>query len=84
MGCKHTEFDGLVKVTRIVADHEEKIGEHVEAMSYAVDLSISCRTCGEKLLFRGLPTGLVVNGAAVSLDHTEARLYAIAESKLKH
>jgi hypothetical protein len=41
---------------------------------YSVDVRVQCADCGHKFRFIGLPAGLDLNGAAVSIDGTEARL----------
>ncbi|HKB35360.1 MAG TPA: hypothetical protein VKD72_02835 [Gemmataceae bacterium] len=37
-------------------------------------MTIRCEQCGTPFRFIGLPAGLGLNGAAVSVDGTEARL----------
>lgn len=63
MTCEHREFDAFVEVNRI-----EDVGR------FSADLRIRCRECGIPFRFIGLPAGVDLNGAAVSVDATEARL----------
>jgi len=39
-----------------------------------VEVRLTCQGCGEPFRFRGLPVGLNLDGAAVSVDGLEARL----------
>lgn len=61
--CKHENFAARVNVNRL-----EDSGR------FSADVTIQCIQCGEPFRFLGLPTGLDLNGAAVSADGTEARL----------
>lgn len=63
MACEHLEFEATVNVARL-----EDIGR------FSADVRISCVKCGKPMRFLGLPMGLDRNGAAVSVDGTEARL----------
>lgn len=63
MACEHTSFDCCVNVNRI-----EDIGR------FSADVTIRCMDCGTPFRFIGLPAGLDLNGASVSVDGTEARL----------
>lgn len=63
MSCEHRQFDARVSVDRLV-----DIGR------FTADIRINCRECGIAMRFIGLPAGLDLNGAAVSVDATEARL----------
>lgn len=63
MGCKHENFAAQVDVTRL-----EDIGR------FTADVRIECVDCGVPMRFIGLPAGVSLNGAAVSIDATEARL----------
>lgn len=40
----------------------------------SVDIRIMCEDCEQPVHFKGMPRGLNVNGAARSVDGTEARL----------
>lgn len=61
--CKHMNFVADVAVNRL-----EDSGR------FSADIKINCKECGEPFRFLGLPVGLDLNGACVSVDGTEARL----------
>lgn len=61
--CPHDFFQANVTVDRI-----ENTGR------FTADIKIECERCGVPMKFLGLPRGLDMNGAAVSIDGTEARL----------
>lgn len=61
--CEHTKFSANVTVNRL-----EDCGR------FCADVRIACEDCGTPFRFIGLPTGLDLNGASVSVDGTEARL----------
>lgn len=63
MKCEHTNFATNVTINRL-----EDIGR------FAAEITINCEDCGVPMRFIGLPGGLDLNGATVSLDGTEARL----------
>lgn len=63
MPCEHKDFEADVTVNRL-----EDTGR------FSADVRIKCVGCGTPFRFIGLPTGLDLNGAAVSVDGTEARL----------
>lgn len=63
MACKHENFDASVAVNRL-----EDCGR------LTADVRIKCRDCGVPMRFIGLPAGVDLNGAAVSIEATEARL----------
>lgn len=65
-GCDHPGFNASVEVSRL-----EDIGR------FTADVKIECAVCGVPMRFIGLPTGLDLNGASVSVDGTEGR-FAIA------
>ena len=64
--CKHEAFECNVAVASM-----EDIGR------FQADVTIRCQQCGTPFRFIGLPTGLDLNGASVSVDGTEGR-FAIA------
>ena len=66
LNCKHPNFNASVEVNRL-----EDISRFV------ADVKISCAECGVLMRFIGLPAGLDLNGASVSVDGTEGR-FAIA------
>ena len=61
--CKHEQFFANVDVQRL-----EDTGR------FAADIRIKCIQCDTPFRFIGLPAGVDLNGAAVSIDGTEARL----------
>ncbi len=61
--CQHLDFDAYVAVNRL-----EDSGR------FAADVRIECRDCRKPFVFKGLPPGVNLDGAAVSIDGTEARL----------
>ncbi len=64
--CEHQSFECNCAVNRI-----EDTGR------FNMDVTVKCVDCGVPFRFIGLPTGLDMNGAAVSVDGTEGR-FAIA------
>lgn len=67
--CLHMNFEANVEVNRILKD--ETSGE-VER--YSADVRIDCADCHLPFRFIGLPVGVDLNGAAVSVSGQEARL----------
>lgn len=63
MKCEHLDFSADVQVARI-----ENVGR------FMADVRIKCTHCGEPFRFLGLPAGIDLEGAAVSVDGYEARL----------
>lgn len=66
ISCDHPSFNATVDVSRL-----EDTGRFMS------DVEISCAVCGVPMRFIGLPAGLDMNGATVSMDGTEGR-FAIA------
>jgi len=66
MSCEHRDFEASVEVNRL-----EDTGR------FNADVRIKCVECGTPFRFIGLPAGVDLNGAAVSIDGTEGR-FAIA------
>ena len=64
--CGHNNFRVDAAVNRL-----EDIGR------FNVDIRITCDECGKPFRFIGLPSGVDLNGASVSLDAEEGR-FAIA------
>jgi hypothetical protein len=69
--CKHKEFDATVDVNRL---------EDTER--FCTDVRITCRQCQMPFRFIGLPAGLYLNGAATSVDATEARLAIVPKGEV--
>ncbi len=65
--CPHMNFVASVTVNRI----EKTEGGPGER--YQADVRVECENCGTPFLFVGLPAGLDMNGAAVSVDRQEGR-----------
>ena len=61
--CEHKDFEASVAISRL-----EDIGR------FAANVRVHCNECGVPFQFIGLPCGLNLEGAAVSVDGTEARL----------
>lgn len=61
--CEHPDFAASVTVNRLA-----------DSGRFAADVTIRCTACGVPFRFIGLPCGVDLNGAAVSVDGTEARL----------
>lgn len=68
--CKHENFRAEVNVHRLTGE---------EPMRFNSDIKIFCAVCGLPFRFRGLPVGLLLDGAAMNFDGTEAR-FAIVPS----
>lgn len=69
MSCKHENFAANVQVNRL--QRKEGIDD---GMRFNADIRIKCADCDLSFRFIGLPAGVDLNGAAVSIDGTEARL----------
>lgn len=61
--CEHNDFESHVVISRL-----EDCGR------FAADVTIRCKECNVPFKFLGLPWGVSLEGAAVSVDGTEARL----------
>lgn len=68
MSCTHPDFVARVDVNRI-GRVEAGAVEYFQA-----DVRITCAACQVPFRFLGLPAGLDMHGAAVSIDGEEARL----------
>lgn len=69
--CEHMNFACECNVGRL----SETEGGPITR--YSLDVRVVCADCGLPFRFIGLPTGLDLNGAAVSIDGLEGR-FAIA------
>ena len=67
MNCKHENFQSNVSICRITNNDGN-------ADRFNAELRVNCVDCGEPFKFLGLPTGLDLNGASVSVDGFEARM----------
>lgn len=61
--CEHTDFVATVTVNRLA-----------DSGRFTADIRIDCKECGLPFRFLGLPLGLDLDGAAMSVDALEARL----------
>ena len=61
--CSHEHFEAQVTVNRLE-----------DTDRFAADVTVKCIDCDTPFCFLGLPAGLNLDGAAVSVDRTEARL----------
>jgi hypothetical protein len=68
--CKHPDFDATVVVNKLP-----------DVNRYIMDLKLSCKECKEPFIFLGLPFGVDLTGASVSIDGTEARLAIAPKSQ---
>lgn len=69
MPCEHKDFVASVDVNRI----EPGDGDGGR-LRFTVDLRVQCADCDLPFRFLGLPSGLDMNGAAVSINGEEACL----------
>ncbi len=72
MVCPHLNFFTDVSVGRL-----QKSESDPTIHRYQADIRIICEDCKLPFRFIGLPAGIDLNGAAVSIDGTEGR-FAIA------
>ena len=63
MSCKHENHRAAVTVWRLS-----------DTGRFTADITIKCSECGLPFRFLGLPAGLNLNGATVSVDGTELRV----------
>ena len=61
--CEHKNFGANVNIQRLE-----------DTKQFQADVTVWCDDCKLPFRFIGLPYGLDLNGAAVSVDGTEARL----------
>lgn len=66
--CEHQIFRGNVRVGRLTGE-----GSDVPT-AYTAELTIKCAECGRDFQFLGLPAGVNLSGATMSIDGLEARL----------
>jgi hypothetical protein len=62
--CKHTDFSVTANVKRLTNSAQQVDG-------HLLELQVQCAQCKTQFRFLGLPRGLNLNGATVSLDATE-------------
>lgn len=77
--CTHMETNAFVDVTRIKQRDDEP--DDAPVNRYTAELKIMCSNCGVRFKFMGLPMEMDLNGAAVSVDGTEARLAIYPENR---
>lgn len=66
--CKHENFAARVAVNRMPSEDGGPI------CTFMADVTVTCAACGLPFHFLGMPLGLDLAGAAVSVDRTEAHL----------
>jgi hypothetical protein len=71
--CKHMNFKANVSVNRL-----EDTGR------FMAEVKINCAECGLPFQFLGLPLGLNLNGASMSVDGQEARLGIAPVGRVLH
>ena len=69
-GCDHTHILTETKVVYMPDIHQRQ-----------AEIRLPCQDCGLVFHFKGLPMGLNLHGAAVSVDGTEGR-FALGEGPL--
>jgi len=67
--CDHNDFTAAVEVQHLI-----------DVMKWVLEIQVTCQQCGMMFRFLGLPQGVDLDGAAASVDGTEARL-SIAPAK---
>lgn len=70
--CVHLNFLADVSVSRL--KNEEEAPDDQPVSNYLAEVKIKCSECGKPFRFIGLPCGVDLTGAAVSIDGQEARL----------
>ncbi len=71
--CDHEQFAATVDINRVIMKNRVR---------FNADLRIECGVCGVSFRFIGLPHGLDLNGAAVSIDGEEAHLCIAPEGEV--
>lgn len=71
--CDHNNFAAEVAVARLTSTDGGPV------TSYLAEIRIRCEQCGIPFEFRGLETGLNLQGAAMSIDAQEANLAIIPQ-----
>lgn len=51
---------------------------------YSCEVKLKCDVCGQPFRFMGLPLGLNLNGATMSVDGLEARLAIMPADRIPH
>lgn len=69
--CTHAQFSAIVEVNRL-----EDVGR------FQACIRIQCIECGGVFEFVGLSMGVDLEGAAVSVDRTEARLAIVPQGEV--
>ena len=69
--CAHMNFAANVAVNRL-----EDIGQ------FNADVTIKCAECGMPFRFLGLPLGMNLQGACMSIDGLEARLAILPQDRV--
>jgi hypothetical protein len=67
IACLHENFDSRVGIHRLVDDAGLLTG-------FQAEITLKCSECDQPFVFLGLPVGLSLDGAAVSIDGQELRV----------
>lgn len=70
MTCRHEEFEAFVDVHRL----EPTAATGATKMRFMADVRVQCAQCRRRFQFLGLPAGVDLGAATVSIDSLEAHL----------
>lgn len=73
--CEHHDFQTNVGIGRL------SDGEGGPIVAFTAEIRIECVQCGRKFQFLGLPAGVDMKGATVSIDGLEARMAICPEGE---
>lgn len=76
--CLHETFSAKVEIDRITD------GERGPVTSFMCHVTVTCDQCRVPFQFIGLPLGLQMRGAAMSVDGQEARLAIAPAGEVPH
>ncbi len=76
--CEHMSFLAKVEVTRLTN------GDNGPVTAFNSSVRVTCKDCGQKFRFVGLPMGYQTGGAAMSADGLEARLGLVIATEDNH
>jgi hypothetical protein len=60
---------------------DARVGYMTDSGRFTLELNLRCDDCGHPFVFVGLPAGLNLDGAAVSVDGTEGRFAVLPEGQ---
>jgi hypothetical protein len=61
-----------------------EINHFADSGGYMVEIGVKCGECGQPFRFLGLPLGLNLNGATISIDGLTARLAVAPANRSLH